>query len=228
MKIKSLFLSLLCLSVISSSVFAQKKERFGSSTEATSVIKFTPTKIFRGIIELGYEQTIGDRSSLEVNLGPTISNVSPFGNNGHGIFDNQYGLSNSTGSLLGFHSSIGYRFYPVEDKWALNGFYVSPIISFTRYNYNFDDIYSGTLPSQKGYRQETAFGFVFGSQNWLSKFFGIDAYLGAGLKSVNYLSYFTNYDNWTGKSVWVRNAQDRASWFVTAGVKVGIGMKNEK
>lgn len=228
MKLKSLFLTFLCFSAISTSVFAQKTKRFGSSTEATTVIKFTPTKIFRGIVELGVEQTIGDRSSIEVSLGPTVSNVSPFGTNGHGIFDYQYGLGNSTGSLMGFHTSIGYRFYPVEEKWALNGFYVSPIISFTRHNYNFEDIYSGTLPDERGHRQETGFGFLFGSQNWLSQFFGIDMYLGAGLKSINYLSYFSSYDNITQKSIWVKDAQNRASWFLTAGIKVGIGVKSEK
>lgn len=225
---KSLFLLLSAFSLFAFEASAQKDKRFGSSTEATSIVKFTPTKIFRGVVEFGYEHAIGDRSSLEISAGPTVSNVSPFGN-GHGIFDFSHGLGNSTGSHLGMHVSVGYRFYPVEDKWVMNGFYVSPVISFTRFNYEFQDFYNGTgLPAQDGFRQETGFGFIFGTQNWLSKYFGLDMYLGAGLKSMSYESYFTNYDFNTNTPVWVKQSTDRASWFLTGGIKVGIGAESKK
>ncbi len=224
---KTLFLQVLILALISTTATAQRTKRFISSTESTSIIKFTPTKIFRGVIEFGYEHGVGDRSSLEISAGPTLSNVSPFGNNGHGIFDQQYGLYNSTGSKLGFHTQVGFRFYPVEDKWVMNGFYVSPVISFTRHNYQFDNIYYPG-ESENGYRQETAFGFLFGSQQWLSKYFGIDMYAGAGLKAINYLSYYSNFDYYEPEPQWIRQADNRANWYITMGIKIAIGLDASK
>ncbi len=210
--------------VITTTAFGQKMKSFQSKTEAETVIKFTPTKIFSGMIEFGVEQAIGDRTSVELNLGPTISNISPFGN-GHGIVGDINGLYNTTGSQLGFHINGGIRFYPIEDKYVMNGFYVSPILDFRYFNYQFQDFYNPNGPAFDGFRQEMSFGFLFGAQSWVSKYFGLDTYMGMGIKSVDVKQAFNQYDPWGGTGVWQEQRTTDARWFVTAGIKIGIGVK---
>lgn len=228
MKNSTKYTVVLATLLLSTSLFGQKSnKKFNVLTETETIIKFTPTKIFQGIVEMGVEQGIGDRSSVEFNVGPTFSNVSPFGN-GHGIIESINGFDNTTGSLMGFSFSGGFRFYPVEERWVMNGFYVSPIVSFKRYNYEFEDFLTGTLDSKNGFRQSTEFGFLFGTQSWLSKYFGIDMYAGMGLRSINSTRYFVEsiYDNNTGNvnTSWKQDSDNRASWFISAGIKVGIGL----
>ena len=210
--------------VATTTAFGQKFKSFSSKTEAETIVKFTPTKIFGGMIEFGVEKAIGDRTSIEVNLGPTISNISPFGN-GHGIVGDINGLYNTTGSQMGFHVNAGIRFYPIEDKYVMNGFYVSPIIDFRHFNYQFQDYNNPSAPTFNGFRQEMSFGFLFGAQSWVSKYFGLDTYLGMGIKSVDLKQGFNQYDPWTGQGKWVEQRSTDARWFVTAGVKIGIGVK---
>lgn len=224
---KALILQISILCLVATAVSAQRTKRFKNTTESTSVVKFTPTKIFRGGIIFGYEHGVGDRSSLEISAGPTVSNVSPFGSQGHGLFDLQDGLSNSTGSSVGFHVAAGFRYYPVEEKWVMNGFYVSPEISFTQYNYLFKSQFDPSI-EETGNKQETAFGFLFGSQQWLSKSFGIDMYCGMGLKSVSTKTYFSDYDYVTETPTWITRSDSRASWYLTMGVKIGIGLTTTK
>lgn len=228
MKNSTKYTVVLATLLLSTSLFAQKSnKKFNVLTETETIIKFTPTKIFQGIVEMGVEQGVGDRSSVEFNVGPTFSNVSPFGN-GHGIIESINGFDNTTGSLMGFSFSGGFRFYPVEERWVMNGFYVSPIVSFKRYNYEFEDFLTGTLDSKNGFRQSTEFGFLFGTQSWLSKYFGIDMYAGMGLRSINSTRYYVEsiYDNNTGNftTSWKQDSDNRASWFISAGIKVGIGL----
>ena len=180
---------------------------------------------------MGFEHAIGDRSSIEFSAGPTFSNVSPFGNNGHGIFEQINGFDNTTGSLMGFSFSTGFRFYPIEERWVMNGFYVSPIVGFRRYNYQFEDFIFDQLDPVNGFRQETQFGFLFGTQNCLSKYFGLDMFMGCGMKSVNSQRYFVNslFNNQTGNytATWEKDNSNSASWFLTAGIKVGIGFEKK-
>jgi hypothetical protein len=228
MKRITILTALFLLLTISSNFYAQRStKRFNVLTETENVLKFTPTKIFRGVVELGYEHALGDRASIEVSAGPTFSNVSPFGSGGHGILEQINGFNNTTGSLMGFSFSTGFRFYPIEERWVMNGFYVSPIVGFSRYNYQFEDFVFGQLSAQNGYRQETQFGFLFGTQNWLSQYFGLDMFAGCGLRSVNNKRYYVSslYNNTTGTFTyeWVPDSFNNAFWFITAGLKVGIG-----
>ncbi len=225
---KKLIYSISILLLCSSSLFAQDKPDrwFPAETEATTVIKFSPTRMFRGIVEFGFEQNLGDRVSVDVGFGPTISNVSPF-NNGHGIFGDLNGYYNTSGSQIGIHSVVGLRFYPMEDKWVMNGFYVSPTFGFQQFNYQYTDFYNPNGSTANGFRRETSFGFNFGTQNWLSKYFGLDMFMGMGIKGLDIKSFYNAYDPWGNAGAWQEVREKNARWFLTAGVKVSVGLNRK-
>jgi|TARA_R110000737_G_scaffold352891_1_gene400887 hypothetical protein len=191
-----------------------------------SVVKFSPSKMMRGEIQFSYERKMAEQASFEFSAGPAISNVSPLN------FDHIFGNgSNATeSSLLGFVATIGARYYPLEDRDALEGFYVSPIIGFTQLNYNFsaDNIgYGIVLPDQRGHSNQTSFAFVFGTQKWLSSTFCLDMYIGSGIKQITEQNYFIDYGDFNGPinptPKWGEQTNTNVTWFITGGIKVGIG-----
>lgn len=204
------------------SVFAQDSDQSGRN----SVVKFSPSKMMRGEIQFSYERKIAEQASLEFAFGPAISNVSPI--NFDHLFGN--GSNASENSLMGFAVSIAPRYYPLEDKDALEGFYVSPIIGFTQLNYNFSAANIGgpvALADQCGHSNQTSFAFVFGSQKWLSKSFSLDMFVGSGIKQISEQNYIIDYGTWTGPTQpapkWVELNSTNVQWFITGGIKVGIG-----
>ncbi len=219
---KNLIYSLSVVLLVSNVSFAQNEKWFPAETEATTVLKFAPTRVFRGIVEFGVERMLGHRVSVDLGIGPTISNVSPF-NNGHGIFDGMNGYYNTTGSQIGFHTTLGLRYYPMEDRSVMNGFYVSPTLGFRQFNYEYADFYNSNANTADGFRRETSFGFNFGSQNWLSKYFGLDMFLGMGIKGLDIKSFYNVYDQWGNPGAWQENREQSARWFLTAGVRVCLG-----
>ncbi len=230
------FVSIIVL--FSLNVVAQEQQ-----SDRNSVLKFTPTRLFRGEILFSYERMIAEQASLQISFGPAISNVSPFDLD-HLINSQSYNATQN--SLLGYTLSLAARYYPLEDKDAMEGFYISPVIGINQLNYTYSfytynpnpnpEPYPGSpvkaLDDQRGYSKNTSFAFVFGTQRWLSNSFSLDLYLGSGLKLNNTKSFYTNYyydPNTNQENFWwtEQNYSD-VSWFLTMGVRVGIGFGHRK
>ncbi len=189
------------------------------------VMKFSPLQMVMGEINLGFEKRINEMSSLEFELGPTLSEVG-FSVNDYHYYD-PWGnptLSRNTG--LGFFGSVGYRFYPMDNTMVLNKFYVSPVFKYRLYNYKLVD-FSNTLDDEKGSENQAMFTFNFGYQKWLSDHFSLDMFAGFGLAFESHNSYYVNsfYDGNTGQYTysWKENNYNGVRFAFTAGVKVGIG-----
>ena len=203
-----------------------RNQRTKKLVDNTSVVKFSPLQMIAGEINFGYERKISDYSSLEIELGPTLSNIGLSVNQNH-YYDplSSYAYVNQT-SKVGFFLSTGFRFYPMDNGKVLNGFYVSPVIKYRLMNSGFRD-YSGNLEDTKGSESDVNFSFNFGFQKWLSSRFSLDFFGGIGLA---YESYITNeivsvYNSTTQlyDYSWNRNSFDGVRFLITGGIKVGIG-----
>ncbi|MFA7273903.1 MAG: hypothetical protein WC044_08540 [Crocinitomicaceae bacterium] len=230
MKRIPIYLILTLLLLNSFHPFAQDSDQSGRN----SVIKFTPSKLMRGEILFSYERKIAEQASLELSFGPAISNVFPI-NLDH-LLGN--GSNAQETSLLGFTTSLGARYYPLEDKDAMEGFYISPVFGFTQLNYLFSAQNYGfqggaQIADIRGKSNQSSFAFVFGIQKWLTRSFSLDMYIGSGLKQVNENNYYLNYlnDPYTGQmisAVWVDNPITDVRWFLTGGVKIGLGFGKKR
>lgn len=189
--------------------------------DLNQVFKFDPFRMAIGEINFAYERVIDQQSSVEIELGPTVSNL---GKNRFGVTNNgtsQY----KTNSEMGVFASAAYRFYPLDGRPALNQLYISPKFKYRLYNESMEGINGSSLASVKGNTQESIFTFNFGYQQWLAERFSFDYYVGIGIGSYNRKSYYgtSEYVGTEWKEVWMpRN--DRYTHFVgTIGLKVGIG-----
>jgi hypothetical protein len=186
------------------------------------VFKFDPTRIILGEIAFGLEKRIGDYSSLEVELGPTISNLTGFKIN-HLNYYSSYTSYYNEKSGVGIFGSIGYRFYP---KGVFNGLYISPKFKYKLYNSSFVDP-SGILENQNGSRTQSSFIFNVGFQKWTTKNFSFDFYTGLGVGYVTNTKMVSNgyYDPSYGNNYpgWSKTTYKDAKLVFNLGVKVGIG-----
>lgn len=218
------------LTFIFLSLFFTSNAQDGEQSGRNSVVKFSPSKLMRGEILFSYERKIAEQASMELSFGPAISNVSPI--NFDHLFGNATNASES--SLLGFASSIAVRYYPLEGKDALEGFYISPSFGFTQLNYNFSANQIGgisSLPDKRGHSNQSSFVFLFGTQKWLSKTFSLDMFLGSGIKQIQEQNFYINYlvDGFGNqKQEWVEVGTNDVQWYITGGIKVGIGFGKKK
>lgn len=189
-----------------------------------SVLKFSPLQMAVGEINFGYERKIDEMSSFEVEFGPTLSNISLSVSENH-YFD-PYGNYSQETSKIGFFTSIGYRFYPMDNGKVLNGFYVSPVFKYRLMNFGVQD-FSENLEDTQGNENHAYFTFNFGFQRWLSEHFSLDFFggIGLGYESHTRYSVASVYDgtNGTYSYYWDRHSYDGVRFLVTGGIKVGIG-----
>lgn len=194
------------------------------------VFKFSPMQLVMGEINFSAEFSINKNSSIEFELGPTISRIG-FGTAAthYGSTIDYYGPQSERNSAIGMHASVGYRFYPLEDEIAPYGFYLSPIIKYRRYSYLYED-YSGKLGDAKGFKDQFMFRFNTGYQFWPTDHFSIDVYFGVGLgmrtdleKYITYNYSDPNDPNSTGTYSWATSKGTGARLNSTIGVKFGLG-----
>jgi len=187
------------------------------------VYKFDVVQMVTGQILFGYEHRLGAKSSFEVELGPTISNVGL--NVGHlGGYDNG-------DSRMGVSTSIAFRYYPSDDTPALNKFYVGPKFEFKNFNY----LYQSTDPNTgapvgdqfRGYENTYRFMFNMGKQYWISNTFSLDLYAGLGIGNIGgktmQVYYEYDYQTQTYQNVTKTMLTSDASVMFECGLKVGIG-----
>lgn len=187
--------------------------------DLNQVFKFDPIRMGIGEINFAYERVVGEQTSIEVELGPTVSNLGRnrfvSGNNPGGTILNKY-------SEMGVFGSFAFKFYPLDGRPALNQLYVAPKFKFRRYN---ETIESPTLGAIGGHSNQAIFTFNFGYQQWLAQRFAFDYYVGFGLGSYRGTSYSTvaeyNGTDWT--EVWLAEKERSTRFVATIGIKVGIG-----
>ena len=192
--------------------------------ENTGAVKFSPLQMFVGEINFGYERQLSAKSSFEVELGPTISEIR-FGQvNTHVVPWGQPTAIQE--SEVGFHGSIAYRHYPLDQTEALNRFYVSPIMKYRLYNFGVSDP-SNMLPRMSGNDNQMIFLFNFGYQLWASNSFGFDFFLGMGIGTQAYKTYYpeSEFVNNDWQYTWVESFDSGARYYFSGGLKVAIGHK---
>jgi len=189
-----------------------------------SVMKFSPLQMVVGEINFGFEKKIDEMSSIEFELGPTLSNIGFTVNDNH--YYDPFGNYSAETSKIGVFVGVGYRFYPMDNSKVLNGFYVSPVFKYRLFNFGVHD-YSENLKDSKGNENQLLFSFNFGYQKWLSQSFSLDFFGGVGLAYESHLhqQVATEYNSQTGyyDYYWDPNAYSGVRYLMTAGIKVGIG-----
>lgn len=191
------------------------------------VVKFSVLQMFANELNFSLERKIDDKSSYEISLGPTISNINfSVQPNHYTYYDPTYGNPTNETSDLGLFMSAGYRFYPMNDSKVLNRFYVSPVLKYRRMNFGVED-FSENLEPTKGSEDHLYFTFNFGYQSWLSERFCIDYFAGLGLGYESHVRYSVgttyNPDTYLYDYYWDKNAYSGARYLFTLGLKVGIG-----
>jgi hypothetical protein len=186
-------------------------------------VKFTPTQMIIGEINFSFERAVGNRLSVELEAGPTLSRIGLFSLN---YFGNNSGSNVSKYSDLGGFVVLGLRFYPLMRRYNLNGLYVGPAIKYRHYNTELKDNFNG-LANTTDKRTDLNFTFNIGYQVWASKMLCFDFYGGFGL---NYRMETSNqivsvYDPVTTlyNSEWQREKDKGVLFLGRLGVKIGIG-----
>ncbi len=207
-----------------SSYNAPKKRKDPLVTNNLNIIKISPLQLLVGEINLGYERVLNEMSSVDFEIGPTLSNIR-LSVQGNHFFDPGFGPSVERTSGVGFFFGTGYRMYPLRGGLAPNWFYVSPVFKFRQMNYGFRD-YSNLLPNVKGSEKDFNFSFNFGSQFWLEEKFSLDVFAGIGLAYESYKDYFMTsvYNGTTGlyDYQWQQDSYSGVRFLFTGGVKIGI------
>lgn len=185
--------------------------------EHMNVFKFDPIRMAIGEINFSYERVLNDPMSLEIELGPTVSNLGT-----NRFFSNQ----SQKNSAMGVFTSVALKFYPLDGRPALNQLYISPKFKYRRYNEIIDATSSSSsLPNIKGFSNEAIFTFNFGYQQWLANNFSFDYYLGIGIGSYASTTYraTTEFVNNEWQENWLRDDDKYTRFVATIGMKVGIG-----
>lgn len=201
--------------------FNPSKRKVKRMVEHKQAYKFDMLRMFIGEINFAYEQRISDKSSLEFELGPTVSNLVLIKENHLGNASNM-----NRNSGMGILFSAAYRYYPLDGNTTFNRLYVSPKLKFSRFNESIS-ANNTSLSDIKGNVTQMMFGFNIGYQQWIADGFAFDYYFGLSIGSYNSLTYnaLTEYDGNTNawKDVWVKEQDKFGRLSATMGVKMTIG-----
>lgn len=216
------------LSAVSLGAWSQSEEEY--SGDKNFVIKFCPTQLVAGEFNFTYEQRLGRRLGLELEVGPTISQFGlNFGNQRlwRGEIWDFNPINQDAQSAVGFHVSLAPKFYPMSDDNQLKGLYLSPMFKYRQYNYNNKDI-NGVLDDTRSSLSQMIFRFNMGFQFWPGDGnFSIDMFFGVGLSTFNIKDqYIDNYVDDQGyvQSKWSSSSNNGVRLNAATGVKFGFGM----
>lgn len=191
--------------------------------EHDNVFKFDAMRLMIGDIALSYERVIGQKTSFEIEAGPTVSNlrINRFS------LHNDGSINGSRNTSMGGFGSIALRFYPLDGRPALNQFYISPKYKYKQYNELFTPKAGSALENRKGFSKQNIFSFNFGIQQWVAKQFALDYYVGIGIghytdRTSIANSYYDGVSNeW--KEQWQDKKSSSANVVLSIGIKCGIG-----
>lgn len=216
------------LSAVSLGVYSQEETEY--SGDKNFVLKFCPSQLVAGEFNFSYEQRIGRIFSLELEVGPTISQFGlNFGNQRlwRGELWQFDAISEDAEAAVGFHASLAPKFYPASDDNQLKGLYLSPVFKYRQYNYTSQDI-TGNLDDARSSLSQMIFRFNMGFQFWPGDgHFSIDMYFGVGLGTFTIKNqYIDNYIDDQGyvQSRWATSTDTGIRLNAATGIKFGFGM----
>lgn len=203
--------------------YKKKKSHVDRNVDNYNAFKFDPLRMAIGEINFSWETRVQERTTLEFELGPTVSNLRNVRfNNPIYIYPDAYEVN----SAMGILASAAVRYYPLEDYQAMNKLYISPKFKYRRYN----DIFSAEatgLGDERGGSNEYIFSFNVGFQQWLSNNFAFDYYFGVGIAGYSDVTYAPGsvYDGNTNNYdySWKRRTDNYSKFIATIGMKVSIG-----
>ncbi|MCC6702514.1 MAG: DUF3575 domain-containing protein [Fluviicola sp.] len=201
----------LVVTIIASISFGQEE-----STGHSYSIKFAPIQLIAGEFNFTYEQRLTKFTSLELELGPTFSEV--------GLSRGNHNLWNTGNpeSAIGFHGALGFRLYPLCAANEMSSLYLEPQFKYRRYNsvYTDDNYNAGDIT---GNLDQLIFRFNLGYQFWASDRLAIDLYAGIGMGNNSDERYDLIYDGVSGAYTWKANVVKRLLINGTTGIRIGFG-----
>jgi hypothetical protein len=222
-------LGIIILSAVSIGAYSQEEE-INQPEGKNFVLKFCPTQLVAGEFNFSYEQRIASKFSLELEVGPTISQFGlNFGNQRlwRSDFWEFDPISTDAEAAVGFHVSLAPRFYPMSDDNELKGLYLSPVFKYRQYNYNSEDI-NGVLDDARSSLSQAIFRFNMGLQFWPGDGnFSIDMYFGVGLGTFTIKEqYLDSYVDDQGfvQTKWSSSTDTGIRLNAATGIKFGFGM----
>ncbi len=221
-------LGIIILTAVSFGTYSQEETE--GSGEKKFVLKFCPTQLVAGEFNFSYEQRIARIFSLELEVGPTISQ---FGLN----FGNQRlwrsdiwefdPINENAEAAIGFHVSLAPKFYPTSEDNQLKGLYLSPVFKYRTYNFTNEDV-TGNLDDARSSLSQAIFRFNMGFQFWPGDGnFSVDMYFGVGLSTFTIKDqYVDSYVDNQGyvQSQWTSTSDTGIRMNVATGLKFGFGM----
>lgn len=219
--------SLLTVFVVLSAavMYAQESENTGMPRQIQNkyAVKFTPTQLIMGELNLGVEFKIARRVSMDIELGPTLSYAGLGGRTILDYEDSQQSSLTREGSF-GYFGALGFRYYLFENTDALTRLYIHPQLKYRVYNTWIEE---DTGAWGRILAQNTQYKFLFnvGWQLWASRSFGFDFYLGGGLgyRQLQTFEQIIVYDNYTISYEWDEKMVSRPQLLLNAGIKIAIG-----
>jgi Protein of unknown function (DUF3575) len=186
--------------------------------------KFSPLQSVMGELNLGFELRATKKISIEIEAGPTISNIGLAGGFSSVLGFESDSILSVRNSGIGFFSSVSLRYYILRNREALDGLYMAPMLKFRMYNSHFSEP-SGNLESIRGAHIQAKLLINFGYQLWATKHFSLDFFVGTGFGFREEISYNTEtyYENNQWNYDWQRLVDSRAQLLTTFGVKFGFG-----
>lgn len=205
-------------------LFSQElEERRGPrQIENKYAIKFTPTQLIMGELNLGVEFKIAKKASMDIELGPTLSRVGLGGLTRDDFEDTESSVVKE--GSFGYFGALGFRYYPFERTQALTRFYVQPQLKYRVYNtwwQEESDAWDPILSKNTQYKVV----FNLGWQLWASKSFGFDFYLGGGIgyrQTTEYTPLIT-FNSGQYNYFWDEKRVNTPQLLINGGIKVAIG-----
>lgn len=219
---KQHIISAACVLLTTAALAQREKDEYSAFA-----VKFTPTQLVMGEINFGFEHRVAPHSSLEVSLGPTISEIGGARLLTTDFEDLDAPAGNvETMSQMGYFASLGYRFYPLSYAKAPRGLYLSPEIKYRVYNVSYRDVMEN-LSDENGAVTETMFRFILGYHFWPGRRFSMDVYFGFGIGNFDRSRYTIletyNPDTMMNEYAWEEDKLTEARMNATFGLKFGIG-----
>ncbi len=226
-------ISLIIMSVFTTVVgFSQGNTTMDRPFVRKSIIKYSPLDLIAGDLKFSFEQQMTRHSSIEIELGPTFSEVTgveltPFDPNFlSGNITSPSGIVSDRETGLGFVASLGFRYYLLESCERLNGIYISPIFKHKVYNTTMlmPDYIDETAISTKSI---SSFQFNFGVQIVTKTAFSIEFHTGFGLGYMvrNNSDLYHYYENGTEQYSWFKTTTKSLIPALNVGIKMGLAVK---
>lgn len=225
--LKSLFVSIALVSISYVGISQETESKDGPRQIGNKwAVKLTPTQLIMGELNLSVEFKTSKRTSMDIDFGPTLSQV---GFGGMTWEDYDPDQPSTTYDLykdgsVGYFGALGFRYYPLTKTQSLNRLYIQPQVKYR--------VYRTIVGEESGLWNEvistnTQYKFLFnlGYVLWASQNFGFEFYTGAGL-GYREVQKYQPYTVTNGSDIsyeWWQGVDREPQILLNFGIKVLIG-----